>query len=573
MSGIDLPLDYAIRPAKQEAQRHYGSHPYFTKRAWNVVQEYIKHFSSPGDTVLDPFGGSGVTAVEALVLRRKAIYVDLNPWACFLARQTAFAPVRMSAIHTAFADVQDYCKEELEQLWKVSNHKLAERPPQEWYPKGVHLPDNADAEFVEELFTPRMLHGLAKLRAAIMKVKDQESRDLLLMAFSATLVRINKTFLSATNRAESRGGSAIFSIYRYKVAKKTVELPLWPQFEQRFRKLVEAKRETNELIGDFHKDGHNAVFRQGSATELRNWMKPESVDYIYTDPPYGAHIAYLDLSTMWTAWLKLPLKNEDRKKEVIEGGNQKKSRSDYQGLLSQSLVEMEHVLRSRGWLSMVFAHRDTAYWEALVSACEQAGFSYQNTVVQPVGVVWSMHKKKNPLKVLSGELVLNFQKTPKRRKARPMSSNTDPLMLVRNRCEREILEKTGASTEQLHHVVVPALLEAGLLEKFSREKSDLVPLLKDHFIFDGDAKLWQLPTVDRLSGRHEREALVRYFVLRYMAKMNGSEISPGAVCNFVSAAFGADGKPKLTEIKALLHGKTLSAAAQAPRQVEFAFHE
>src|SRR6202035_4544242 len=39
-------------------------------------------------------------------------------------------------------------------------------------------------------------------------------RDLLLMAFSATLARINRTFLSTTNRRESRGGSAIFSIYR-----------------------------------------------------------------------------------------------------------------------------------------------------------------------------------------------------------------------------------------------------------------------------------------------------------------------------------------------------------------------
>ena len=78
------PLDHAIKPAKQGARRHYGSHPYFTKRAWNVVQAYIEHFSLPGDAVLDPYGGSGVTAVESLVLRRKAIYVDISEWARFL---------------------------------------------------------------------------------------------------------------------------------------------------------------------------------------------------------------------------------------------------------------------------------------------------------------------------------------------------------------------------------------------------------------------------------------------------------------------------------------------------------
>src|SRR3989440_12084128 len=94
----EQPLVHAFKPSKQAAKRHYGSHPYFTKRAWNVVQEYIAHFSSPGDTVLDPFGGSGVTAVESLVLRRKAVYVDISALATFLARQTNIAPVNLNAL-------------------------------------------------------------------------------------------------------------------------------------------------------------------------------------------------------------------------------------------------------------------------------------------------------------------------------------------------------------------------------------------------------------------------------------------------------------------------------------------
>ena len=68
------PIANPIPPLKQQAKRHWGSHPYFTRRAWNVVQEYIRTFSQPGDVVLDPFGGSGVTAVEALVLHRRRIH-------------------------------------------------------------------------------------------------------------------------------------------------------------------------------------------------------------------------------------------------------------------------------------------------------------------------------------------------------------------------------------------------------------------------------------------------------------------------------------------------------------------
>jgi hypothetical protein len=86
---------------KQSTHRHYGVHPYFTKQVWNVVQEYVKNFSQPGDTVLDPFGGSGVTAIEALVLGRKGINIDLNPLAIFLV-QNLVAPVNLSDLSDAF---------------------------------------------------------------------------------------------------------------------------------------------------------------------------------------------------------------------------------------------------------------------------------------------------------------------------------------------------------------------------------------------------------------------------------------------------------------------------------------
>ena len=49
-----------------------------------MVAEYIKNFSQPGDLILDPFGGSGVTAIEALMNNRKVISTDINPMAVFL---------------------------------------------------------------------------------------------------------------------------------------------------------------------------------------------------------------------------------------------------------------------------------------------------------------------------------------------------------------------------------------------------------------------------------------------------------------------------------------------------------
>jgi hypothetical protein len=91
---------------KRAAKRHFGVHGYFTKQTWNVVADYIKNFSKPGDLVLDPFGGSGITAVEALMNNRSAINIDLNPMAVFLV-QSLIAPVTTSDLTNAFNEVKD----------------------------------------------------------------------------------------------------------------------------------------------------------------------------------------------------------------------------------------------------------------------------------------------------------------------------------------------------------------------------------------------------------------------------------------------------------------------------------
>ncbi len=511
------PLRDSFVPAKQEAKRHYGSHPYFTKRAWNVVQEYIRHFSAVGDIVLDPFGGSGVTAVESLVLRRRALYTDISGWACFLARQTAIAPVNLQAIRDGFTQVERQCRSFIEALWRTPNGELADLEVRDWYPRGVALPGSADVQRVEDLHTPRMLHGLARLRASILEVADRQVRELLLFAFSATLARMNRTFLSTTNRRESRGGSAIFSIYRYKIAKRVVELPLWDQFAKRVDRMIEAKSETNQLIGDFYAEGTTASFRHLSATRLTEWLGPESVDYIYTDPPYGGNIAYLDLSTMWAAWLGLDVTARDRVEEVIEGGGLDKSVEVYHHLMCSAVQQMFEVLRSGAWMSIVFAHRDTSYWERIVEACTSQGFRYVNTVVQPVGVVWSMHKKKNPLRVLSGELVLNFRKGGTGGRPSPPKRRVSSATAVRRCSQRLIIARVGATTDELHAAIVPMLLETGALRDFSQEHGDITPLLREHFSFDEATGRWFLRNGDEVPGRIPRKDLLRYYTVLFLS--------------------------------------------------------
>ncbi|MDR2691635.1 MAG: type I restriction enzyme HsdR N-terminal domain-containing protein, partial [Dysgonamonadaceae bacterium] len=99
------PLLEEIPVKKQKAKRHFGVHGYFTRQSWNIVQEYIKNYTKPGDLVLDPFGGSGVTVIEALMTGRKGINIDLNPMAVFIV-QSLVAPVESAELAQAFEDVK-----------------------------------------------------------------------------------------------------------------------------------------------------------------------------------------------------------------------------------------------------------------------------------------------------------------------------------------------------------------------------------------------------------------------------------------------------------------------------------
>lgn len=518
VKGRDIAtISHYVLPRRQAARRHYGVHPFFTRRAWNVVQEYIRNFTTQGDTVLDPFGGSGVTAIEALVLGRRAIHVDISPLANFITEQIAISPVDTIKLNDGFLAVQKKSMRRILELYEKPDAEIAQQEVPYWYPTGVRLPPNADVDFVDQLFTPRCLCALSILLHHIKEVRDRKVRSLLLLAFSATLGKVNRTFVSTKGRAESRGGSTIFSIYRYHVPDNPVELNVWNQFEMRFRKIVAAKEETNQEIGsNYSRDKCRVVL--GSATKLTEFIEPQSVDYIFTDPPYGAHISYLDLSTMWNAWLEFEISEEQWKLEVIENGSLKKTKLDYEGLLGESLDQMFRVLKTDSWLSVVFAHKDPSYWDTLVKSAQKSGFEYVNTVAQPLDVVWSMHKKKNPLHVLSGELILNFRKVENPRTIAIMDIGSDVVQVIKNCAELTIVQNHGASTEKVYEQMIPRLLEAGLLGEVKRKISDITPLLKQEFTFSSLDNQWHIKPNTKLGCFIPLHDRIRFYVRDYLVK-------------------------------------------------------
>jgi 16S rRNA G966 N2-methylase RsmD len=408
------PLETPLAAHRQGAKRHYRVHPYFTRRPYNVVRQYILHYSRPGDRVLDPFGGSGVTAIEAMLENRWGIHNDLHPLANFIAQGIADLQLRnISAYRQALDCLRESCEPQLAALENLGEAELQARLATVPLPENISLPSNSDVKTYFELFTTQQLISLALLKEGIQKLPTPYARQGMLLAWSATLGKLNKTFLSAAGRAESRGGSSIFSIYRYKVAKAPVSLPAWQTFYERALNVIMAKQEIDKVIELKQQTGGWAGKFQLYAQdieELSHELKDE-MDYIFTDPPYGGHISYLDLSTLWNHWLGQQLASQTRAKELIVGGELNFSQELYTRRLGESVRACLRMLKPGRWLSLVFQHWDTAYFDALLSSAAEAGGDLKAAVSQIGDPIWSMHKKKGSQSVLAGEMILTFYKT------------------------------------------------------------------------------------------------------------------------------------------------------------------
>lgn len=443
MSRKDLqPILEAIPATRQKDARHYGVHPYFTRRPPNVVRAYIERYSRIGDTVLDPFGGTGVTAIEAMLLGRRAIHNDLNPFANFIARNIADTTLSTTLpLREAFHRVEEECEEslrEIEQTESAAARWLKKLP----LPENIRLPRTSDAEFFHDMFTSRQLAGLALLKRSIDNQSDGVVRDSLLLAWSASVAKLNKTFLSAKGRTPSRGGSSIFSIYRYKLASQYVELPIWETFRGRFANVMAAKEEVLKACQywrlqpkaprtiDSRRD-----FRLLScdAAELRKVLKAGEVDYVFTDPPYGAFISYLDLSILWNHWLGFPVTADAQDRETIVGGECGHTEEHYKRSLARSIETCFGLLKPDRWCSIVFQHWDTSYFATILNTASDCGAELKAAITQTGDVIWSMHKKKNSASVLAGEMIITFYKPAKSRppKSKPAEqAKGDPAAIV-----------------------------------------------------------------------------------------------------------------------------------------------
>lgn len=475
-----IPINSQIIAERQSAKRHYGVHPYFTRRPYNVIRKYILHYSKEGDQILDPFGGSGVTAIEAFLENRIGIQNDINPLANFIAQ--GVVDLRHGTANdylSALDKLKTKCEPFLDQIDSAKEAELKKFSRRVNLPPNIPLPKNSDVELYRDLFLPKQLLSLAVLKDAIDDIESKHIRNGLLLAWSSTLTKLNKTFLSSEGRLASRGGSSLFSIYRYKVAKEPVSLPAWSTFAERAENIIAAKEEIDTTIEVKVRTGGwkgKFITYTKDVEELGDKLRG-TIDYIYTDPPYGAHIAYLDLSTLWNGWLGYMPSKKAKEKELIVGGDYDHSEEQYIQRLGGSIKACAEMLKPGRWMSVVFQHWNVKYFEAILQSAVESGMELKAAISQVGDPIWSMHKKKSSESVLAGEMILTFYGSGKKyRKIPAREFNV-------SECVGNILMSSTDGHiygEKLFNQLVIMAWEKGAINSINISKDEFSDMLKEH---------------------------------------------------------------------------------------------
>lgn len=217
-------------------------------------------------------------------------------------------------------------------------------------------PKRVGIQNVGQLYYPRTKQVLGYLYSLI-HTNYQEFTKPLMFIFTSMLPKLNRF-----NRYMPQHGSRALvgpmanTLY---VPSQGVENNPIDQFEYQANKVLKA----------FEQCKKSCVVQVTSATSSD--LPDDSVDYIFTDPPFGANIMYSELNTVSESWLKLWTNNQE---EAISNRSQHKGLLEYQSIMAECFKEYERVLKPGKWLTIEFSNTSASFWNALQYAIKDAGF-------------------------------------------------------------------------------------------------------------------------------------------------------------------------------------------------------
>ena len=224
--------------------------------------------------------------------------------------------------------------------------------------------DNVGVTHHHHFFLPRAAHSLAALWRRADEFEETRLRIMLLFFVEQTIWG-----MSVLNRYQPLqhgrpGGSQVNRQLSgvYYVGSQIAEVSPWYILAGKLKRLRKAFSST-------YARANASAISTVDCTRLD--LPDNSIDYVFTDPPFGENIYYADLNYLVESWHRILTRAEP---EAIVDRAKGKAIGDYQHLMQRCFAEYCRVLKPGRWITVVFHNSRNAIWNAIQEAMLAAGF-------------------------------------------------------------------------------------------------------------------------------------------------------------------------------------------------------
>jgi len=260
----DKSWSFANKSRANTSAYTHSYHRYPAKFIPQIVDKLVSKYTESGDVVMDPFGGCGTTLVEAKLLGRNSIGVDVNPIAKLIT-QAKVTPIKPEILkretERVFLELKKYSPK------KNTGRSCRHSRLNYWFDK-------------------EMMQELDYIYSVIKYTKNEKVHKLFLVAFSHNLKNSSKWLM--------------------KSIKPTVDKEKVPQSSRKtfLRHLRSMVKKNTQYFEELEERGYLNIpakmYRSDSTISLP--AESNSVNLIVTSPPYVTSYEYADLHQLSLLW-------------------------------------------------------------------------------------------------------------------------------------------------------------------------------------------------------------------------------------------------------------------------------
>jgi hypothetical protein len=206
------------------------------------------------------------------------------------------------------------------------------------------------------------------------------------------------------------------------------------------------------------------VVRNASSSDLH--LEDGSINYVFTDPPFGDYIPYAEINQLSEAWLG---KVTNRTEEIIMSSAQGKGASEYGDLMAEVFSEISRVLAEDGKATVVFHSSKAAVWQALRQAYQNAGLMVEiSSVLDKIQT--SFKQTVSTVSVKGDPLLLLTRNTSAKALTSRVAGESEAIIdSLLSKARRLDLDDKERTVERLYSRYVSSCLERGVPGMVSAE--------------------------------------------------------------------------------------------------------